>query len=617
MLLFVLIFFLIPIYCYPMMISEVVFNFPYEKEKNQYIEIVNLLPFTVDLRNYEIYLQGYKINLTTYTNSIESPVTQDSFYLEPGRVAIILPYEYLTSSMPFYFSNVTVLFSTTKYLGKNGPIKREDIGTIKIVSNNVVIDSLPSIQEDSIGIERTLTTDGTNTTSTEIISPGYVRTDEYIYFGKLLYDFPSTGEIFLHSQTNANQVNLEILGRGEVTLTKVSENTFKGTIIPIYNGEKVIAKSGNLYTSTRFLNLFEIGGLDENLVINEVCLTPSKSWFSYFSSGLFSDSVNTSDKYIEIINISQSPVPITNMYIQVMGSTNYNIKISDEIYYSSKFGYSTEMVQISPGEYVVAKAGDIKAESLIMLKDNHPYRGGKVLSFVEMKGMNIFPLEHSNYYTYESNRTISLLPDGLPTRLGGKYRNYYETPSAYNGFSSPTIIVDNEYKKVGESVRVWIVTKEKEPYTEITLKTKNSGMFRTFLITNQGFWYYREFKISDNGSEDIVVNESDEIELEFNYNGQKYTKSVFLIPGNSYLVNETNNILLKKGIVKRGDSIVVMNVSTGDEIIVLTSNYYPVMKMVSDRNGIFEFSTSNLVRGLYILVVRGKKGNFVNKFFVK
>jgi hypothetical protein len=602
---------------YSIMISEVVFNYPYEKEKNQYIEIINDSPYTIDLRNYDIYLQGYKINLTILSNDIESDDIKYTYYLNPGDVAVILPYDYLTSSIPFYFSNTIIFFSSTKYLGKNGPIKKEDISTIKIVSNGVVIDSLPSINNNSVNIERIFHGSETNTLQTDIISPGYIRNENlYIHFGKLLYNFPDTIEIFLNIQTNVNQISLTILGRGEILLSRESGNLFRGTVVPRYNGEKIIAKFQNIYSSTRALDIFNIGNLEESLAINEVCFYPSKSWFSYFSSGTLLNSTNTLDKYIEIVNFSKSNISITNSYIHVMSPlTNYYIRLLENAYYSSIYGYSTNLLQISPGEYLIAKVGDVKHDSLVMLKDNHPYRGGKILSLVEMKGLNIFPLAHSNYYIYESNRTVSLLPDGLPTKLGGKYRNYYETPAKYNGFSTPSIIVDNEYKKVGEILKLLIITKEKEPFTEVVFRTKNSRILRTFLITNQGFWYYGEFTINKLG--EIPTEEDDEINIEFTYNGQKYERKVFVIPQSSYPIGIQDNPFLEKEILNKGEKIRIFNISKGDEITIFTFDYYPVLKVVSDKKGIFEVSTSNLVRGIYIVMIKSKKGNYVTKILLK
>ncbi len=602
---------------HPIMISEVVFNYPYEKEKNQYIEIINNSPYTIDLRAYDIYIQGYKINPTLISNDIESTNINYTYYLNPGDVAVILPYDYLTSSMPFYFSNTIILFSSTKYLGKNGPIKKEDISTIKIVSNDIVIDSLPSINDDSVGVERTFRENETNTASTSIISPGYIRDENlYIHFSKLLYKFPETIEILLNIQTNVNQIPITILGKGEILLFRESGSLFRGTIVPSYNGEKIIAKFQNIHSSTRTLDIFSISNLEEHLMINEICFYPSKSWFSYFSSGTLSNSTNISDKYIEIINISKSNVPITNTYLHIMNlSTNYYIKLSENVYYSSTYGYSTNLSELSPGEYLIAKTGDIKHDHLFMLKNNHPYRGGKILSLVEMKGLNIFPSAHSNYYNYESNGTISLLPDGLPTKLGGKYRNYYETPGKYNGFSTPSIIVDNEYKKVGEVLKLWIITKEKVPFTEMTLRTKNSEIFRSFLITNQGFWYYREFNLNKSG--DIPTEENDEITIEFNYQGQKYEKKVFVIPQEAKQIFNNPTPFLERMIIRRGENIRILNISKGDEITILTSNYHPTLKIVSDKTGIFEVSTHNLVRGIYLVLIKSKKGNLITKVLVK
>lgn len=589
-------------------ISEVLFNYPYESEYCQYIEIFNNTSSTIDLRYFSFLVQGYEIKITNlFLSDFETEGITNSSILQPNQFAVILPYSYYLTSKPFYFpSNTIILTTPTKYLGKTTHITKDMLSTIKLISNNNVLDSVNMniTSGEGVCIERI----GSEFRFSQTPSYGFIPNDSNIWFPKQVYSMNEGVEVFLKFQTNIDTINIELVGKGNLTLNRVSENIFRGILQPTYNGDRIVAKFGNITATTRTLNLFELSPLKNTLLINEICFLPSRRWLDYFQGGSGIGTPREIDKYFEIINVSSNRIYLTNTYLHCLNNQKEIILgIKENIFYSSQRGFSTNLLYIEPYEYILVSSPNISGDMIFLLKDNHPYRGGKIIHFCEPKDVKIIPFSHSNTFSVSNKPTISLLPNGFPTEFGGRFLNWSETPSRYNGFSSPSIVFDSKFKKIEEKINIYLVDEIFDDVIFTRIHTKNTKISRSLVLTNMGFWYYGEFTISTNPLDPVYVSEEDEVVVEYNKSGFVFYDTFFVIPQDSIQISKDNTPILEKGILKLGENIRFINVMKGDIIRFFTTDGFFIKEFVVNESEVFEISSLFLSRrGIYIIEVDRK-----------
>lgn len=589
---------------YGQIITEIVINYPYERDICQYIEIFNNTQNTIDLRQYSFLVQGYEIKITNlFLSDFETEGITNSFLLEPNQFAIILPYSYSYSSKPFYFSSNTLILTTsTKYLGKTIPLNTDIIQTLKLLSNQILVDSVSLIypSESFVSLER----NGNTFYSSQITSFGFTNNPIKMYFSKQVYKPNEKITLFLEISTNLDSLEVELVGRERIILKKISPNVFEGSIYGLKNGERIIARFNNLTATTKVLDLFELSENYETILINEVNFLPKKSWFNYFLGGSIDKKPSESDKYIEIVNLSSKNIPISNLYLHCFQTTGNEIVFSlkEQVLFSSKRGIITNTTEIQPEEYVIFYTPNIKSNMLFMLKDNHPYKGGKILHFVEADNLNIIPFYHSNRFIPKGNPTVSLLPNALPTKLGGRFLNWSETPARYNGFNDPSIIVDSKYKKVFSDLEIYIIDEVLEPTKTIRVFSKETKIVRTLEITNKGFWYYGKYRISTDPLSSIYVKEIDEITIEYSKNFQNFSETISIIPQNFTEIYSIEKPFLERSIIKPRETIKILNVKKGDTITFFTKEGNYIKKFKVDKNGVYEIDSSLLGKnGIFII----------------
>lgn len=594
---------LIPTKIYGQIITEILINYPYERDTCQYIEIFNNTQNTLDLRQYSISVQGYEIKITNlFLEDFETEGITNSYLLEPNQFAVILPYSYTYSSKPFYFPpNTLILISSTKYLGKTIPLNKDILQTITLLSNQIPIDyvSTTSLPESTISFER----NGNTFIPSQTPSFGFTNKPTRIYFSKQIYKPNETVEIFLEVPTNSDYIEVEILNKGKINLKRLSSNTYKGSFNINRNGERIIAKYNNLITTTRILDLFELSENFENILINEINFSPQKSWFNYFLGGNINQKPSESDKYIELVNLSQANIPISNLYLHcIQNDKEIILKLKDYIIYSSKRGIITNTTEIEPEEYVIFSTPNLTSNMVFMLKDHHPYKGGKILHFAEESGLNIIPFSHSNKFINKGYPSVSLLPNAFPNKLGGKFLNWNETPARYNGFRDPSIVVDSKYKKIPSDLEIYIIDEILEPTKTIKIYSKESKIVRTLEITNQGFWYYGKYKISTNPLNPIYVKELDEITIEYSKNFQNFSETITILPSNFSEISSAKEPFLERSIIKPRETIRILNTKKHDTITFFTKEGNFIKTIKVDKNDIYEIDSSFLGKnGIFII----------------
>ncbi|MEN2998445.1 MAG: hypothetical protein ABDH28_05365 [Brevinematia bacterium] len=595
-------------------ITEVLFNYPYEKEICQYIEIFNSSTNSVDLREFSILVQGYEVKITNiFLSELETEGITNSFLLKPGQFAVILPYSYSLSSKPFFFpTNAVILTTSTKYLARATPLNEEILSTIKLLSNGTVIDSVVYSSTSGKGI--TIERNGDRFVLSEKPSFGFWGKNKSMWFSKPLYEIYDSIELFLSIDTNTDSVDVEVLGRATITLTRVSGNTFKASLTPGHNGERIVARFGEMVSTARVLNLFETStNLGKKLLLNEVCFSPTKRWVEYFQGGSGVGPAREGDKYVEIVNISSEEIPITNLYLHgISTNTEIILNLSTSVFYSSKRGFSTILGYAEPYEYLLISAPGISSNMTYMLKDGHPYKGGKILHFLENKTLRMIPFSHSNIFIFSGNPTVSLLPNAFSTEFGGRFLNWQETPARYNGFANPSIIVDSKYKTVGTKVKIFVVEDPLENVALVRVYTKSTKISRVITLTNFGFWYYGEFLISTNQSDVLFVGENDEVTLEYYKTGKRFYETFFVIPSNAISVSIEGSPIVERSVVKVGEPVRLINVDVGDRVKFFTRDGYFVKEFEIQKAGIYELDSSLFIRrGIYFIEhTRGKVKSF-------
>lgn len=598
----------------PVKITEVLFNFPYEKDYCQYIELLNDTTNSVDLRNFKISVQGYEIRITNlYVSEFETDGITNSFILQPQQVAIVLPNSYSLSSKPFFFTtNTLILSSSTRYLGGSIPLNRDIVSSIRLLSNNIVVDQVNSATQydNAISLERV----GNNFTQTQTPSFGFVRNQKHIWFSKYLYSPNEYIEVFLSLDTNSSSVQVELIGNPNLQLTKVQGNVFRGLITPKTNGSRVIVKFEDIVSSVRVVDIFDTNSiLFENLIINEVCFLPTKKWFDHLLGFEATGIGRDIDKYFEILNTTSETIQISSMYIHCLSRENeIYTSLSREVYYSSKRGVVSNITYILPYEYLIATTPNITSNMLFTLKDGHPYKGGKIIHFIEERNLKLIPFIHSNYYTLQGKPTASVLPNGLKNSVGGRVLNWSETPGRYNGFRTPTIILDSRYKTAGSKLRIIIVDEVLDTTTPVRVITRNQRITRNITLTNKGLYYYGEFLISTNYLDSIYVSESDEVTIEYNKNGEIFSETFFVIPNNSKEISTKDDVILEKSILRYGDKIRFINVRKTDTITFFDRNGNFIRSFNPESDGVYEVVSTILAKNsiYFILVERGSKRQF-------
>lgn len=587
---------------YTQVITEVLFNYPYEKSICQYVEIFNNLSQPLDMRHFCLLVQGYEIRITNiFLSDFETEGVTNSFLLNPGQFAVVLPYSYSYSSKPFYFpSNTLILTSSTKYLGGATPLSEDILSTIRLVSNNVVVDYVSYIPRGSEGVS--VERGGSGFVLTGKPSFGSLGNVRSIWFSKYLYTTSESIEVFVRLSTNVYYLSAEVLTRGYVTLNKVSEDTFKGIITPLYNGERVVVRFEGMVSATRSLNLFEVSA-ERKLVLNEVCFLPTKQWFDYFQGGSGVGRPREVDKYLEIVNLSCDDIPVSNLYIHYVSPNKELIfRVRDNAYYSSRRGAITGLDCIRQGEYILVSVPEVSSNGAYLLRDGYPYKGGKLIHFVESEGVGIIPFAHSNTFRFSGKPTVSLLPNALPAELGGRFLNWGETPARYNGFREPSIIVDSRYKKVGTVVSIYLVDEVVESMVLVRVYTRNTRVTRSIALTNAGLWFYGEFLVSTDPSATIFVMENDEVTLEYRRGDEVFFESFFVIPEGAKEIAGSGFVLIEKGVIKLGEPIKFVGVRKGDRVKIFTKEGDFVKEATIESYGIYEVNSSFLVkRGVFFV----------------
>ncbi|MCX8095985.1 MAG: hypothetical protein N3D81_00620 [Spirochaetes bacterium] len=590
------------------------FNFPYEKNYCQYLELFNDTSNSVDLRNFKIFVQGYEIRITNlHTSEFETHGITNSFILQPQQVAVILPNSYSLSSKPFFFTtNTLILSSSTKYLGGNIPLNKDIVSSIKLLSNNVVVDQVNSTTQydNAISFERV----ENNFIPTQTPSFGFVRNQKHIWFSKYLYSPNEYIEVFLRLNTNSSSVQVELIDNQNLQLTKVQDDVFRGLITPKTNSSKVIVRFEDIVSSVRVIDLFDTNSIFfENLLINEVCFLPMKRWLDHLLGYEASGKGREIDKYFEILNTTSETIQITSMYIHCLSRENeIYTPLGREVYYSSKRGIVSNITYILPYEYLIATTPNITSNMLFTLKDGHPYKGGRIIHFIEDRSLKLVPFVHSNYYIFQGKPTASVLPNGLKSSIGGRVLNWSETPGRYNGFRTPTIILDGKYKVVGSKLKIIIVDETLDTTTPIRIITRNSRITRSIVLTNTGLYYYGELTISTNHFDSIYVSESDEVMIEYSKSGEIFSETFFVIPHNSKEISTRDEVIIEKSILKYGDKIRFINVRRTDTITFFDRNGNFIRLLKPESEGVYEISSTSLVKNnLYFIVVeRGNKKQF-------
>ncbi|MCX8029318.1 MAG: lamin tail domain-containing protein [Brevinematales bacterium] len=604
---------------YGLQITEILINYPYESNYCQYIEIFNNSPNPIDLRDFKLSVQGYEIKITNlYLSDFETEGITNSFILNSSNIAVILPYSYSYSSKPFYFpSNTLILTTSTKYLAKEIPLNYNIVSTVKLISNTTTIDQVNtgSLTLNSISLER----NGTLFYSTGNPSPGYIDKDKRIWFSKYLYNPNEIVEVFLNFQTNSDRLNVKLIGKGDIVVSKIGQNLYKGYITGFNNGERIVAKYDNLNSTSKILNLFDTNSsIYEKLLVNEVCFAPSKTWYSILQGDTPQEIGREIDKYFEIVNLHSNIIYITNLYIHCISrdmEVYYNL--AERAYFSSKRGFLTNPVYIEPYEYLISSTPKITSNMVFTIKDNHPYKGGKIISFIEEKNLKLIPYSHSNEYMYLGYRTASLLPNALSIELGGKYRSWSETIARYNGYQEPSIFVDSKYKKIGTTVRIIIVDEVWNNYLTLKLISRNFGTTRILNITNQGLYYLGEYKISKEPFDGIYATEEDEIIIEYHKDGITYRENFLAIPQNVKDIIPKETPFLEKTILKYGDKIRVLNSSRGDKITLYDKSGNFILSLNIDRNNSFEISSTFMSKNnLYIVLIERDNKKYIHKLFI-
>ena len=600
-------------------ISEVLFNYPHERENCQYIEIYNNLNQTIDLRNFKFTVQGYEIKITNiFLGDFETEGITNSFLLNPGQTAVILPYFYVQSSKPFYFpSNTLILTTSTKYLANTTPLNYDILTSIKLISNDQVIDYISSVQHQNQGIS--LVRYNNNFFLTDKPSFGFIEADKHLWLSKYVYHPKDAVEIFLRIETNVNTVQLELLGKGYITLSKVSENLFKGTVTFYQNGEKIVAKFHDIVTSARCIDLFEISReMSEKMLLNEICFSPTKRWFDFFLGNPLVGPTTEKDKYIEIVNLHSQDLPITNVYIHAMNeSKEIMINLKENVFYSSLRGIVSNIDSIKPYEYLLISSPGITSNMCFTLKDNHPYKGGKIVHLAEEKNLKIIPFTHSNSFTLYNKPTVSVLPNAFPNRLGGKFLNWRETPARYNGFQEPTIILDSKFKKINSKISIYLISEILEN-TVIPLKvtTKNSRISRNINLTNLGLWYFGEFEISNSPNAVIYVEANDEVTIEYNYGTQRFLETFFVIPENALQISKDGEVVMEKSVIKRRETIRFINTKKGDRIKFFSKDGNFIRELTVENEKVQEVDSSFLTKGIYIIQYQKGKTTSILKLVI-
>lgn len=600
---------------YSQIITEILINYPYEKEVCQYIEIFNNTQTPINLRDFSLLVQGYEIKITNiFLSDFETEGITNSFILEPNQFAIVLPYSYAYSSKPFYFpSNTLILTTSTKYLGKTTPLNLDIIQTIKLLSNKVVVDSVSLIFPSTtfISFERY----GNNFLPSQIPSFGFTNNPFKIYFSKPLCKPNEKITIFLEVHTNTSSIEIELVGKGTLTLTRTTSNTFESSFQISKNGERIIARFNNLPATTRALDLFQLSESYNTLLLNEINFLPTKSWLNYFFGGSQDEKIIETDKYVEIVNLSKNVIPTTNLYLHCISKQRelmFNLK--ELIAFSSRRGLIENPLEILPEEYLIIFTPNITSNMAFILRDNHPYKGGQILHFVEETTLGIIPFNHSNKFVFKGYPTVSLLPNAFPSKLGGKFLNWIETPARYNGFRDPSIVVDSKYKRINSDLEIYVIDEILEPTKTIRVFSKESKIVRTLEITNQGFWYYGKYKISTNPLDKIYAKELDEITIEYSRDFQNFSETVFVLPQNLVEIPPTQPPFLEKSIIKPKETIKIINVKKGDNITFFTKEGNYIKTFKADKNDKYEIDSSFLgKKGIFIIQLTRGDHNYLLK----
>ncbi len=597
-------------------ITEITFNLPLDTQRCQYIEVYNELPVAIDLSNLKVSIEGQIYSLELIDFDLESKGITNSFILEPNSYAIILPEGYKDSSKVFYFPSNALVLKVESYLfTQNKGIDYQNLFSVKLISNSILIDEIRNIILSNHSIVSIFRVNENDFITSETFTPGYDNKDLEFYISPTFHDGKTPITLTLKMNTNASVLPVEILEYHTVYLTKNSSGFYSITInVPFSNGKKIVANFEGKYFATSIINnLFLLSQIYQKIQINEVCFRPSKSWYSYFREGLLI-TPSPRDKYVEILNISTDIIPLTNFYICYFSNrkTNY-FSVTAKSYFSSKLGPVSNRTEILPDEYILMETEDIDEDSLIFLSDDHPFRDGKIISFLESKGVSVLPFSHSNKFNFSASRnTVSLLPNGFYTHFGGKYLSWYETPARYNGFAHPVIYTSSKYLSKDSKFDIFLIQELNQDFVNVSLISED--FIRLKKLNKIGSFFTGTVNLQN---ENLNIKFSPyKITILYNAFYTNISTEVFITEEKIMEIAGENILLLPTLVTKNTEVIKIHNIPVGSEVKVFNPKHILVYKTITNSR-LIEINTKNIIsrRGIYRVVIITPRKEIIHKTF--
>jgi hypothetical protein len=417
---------------------------------------------------------------------------------------------------------------------------------------------------------------------------------------------------FIAKQNNVEEkINIrttKTFYRDEIVLTKSGDYYIGKWTVPygLKNGENIILESREARLILRYIDFHENSIFYNKIFINELVGDPvidysGGNWTGMDGGG----TINSTDDWVELLNISQESINLSNFYFLERTKNGENIKK-----FTTRKNTTMERNEkffLSNGFIIVTPENGIAENGLLYLFDGHPYKGGKVVDSVEygkdFDGDGIF---------LSSLKSTSIDDEALARVIQGtshleKKRIFKKTKATFAMENSPEkgILIYNFTNNLLE-----IFVADKSISNEIlTLSLINSIDREVLSCFKTNFYFYGNLLVKENDTTQLnkTLGVKNGITTLICYtNNYEMVSENFTYLKDGWEISTTSTNLSKVVIfpnpLQGGKSLKIANLPVETEIYCINEKGYIIRKEVAKKD--FIVWEENFQKGIYTIVFR-------------
>lgn len=432
-------------------------------------------------------------------------------------------------------------------------------------------------------------------------------------FSTNLFVFPgSEAKVWIYSEENLSSKIVQIFSTKSFyvdRLNPVSEGEYYSISwrVPygLKNGENIIFECGNLRLILRYVDLMEVSPLAGKILINEIVGDPQID----YSGGGWNGSngggtINSTDDWVELLNLSGTSVNISNFYF--MEKTRISTTVKDFVVRTNNTAGDRSKIFISNGLMVVTPANGISQKGILFLYDSHPFKGGKLVDYVE------YGMDFDGDGIYLPTLKASSIEDEALARLIQKdsnlpYHNIFRKVRASYGVENSPENGFLLFHIISNLLQVFVADKSiLTDFVEVNIE--NVLDFERVLLKREGFCFFGEIPFVERkgGPWDNVLNVKNGVNTRIWYenSGRIISKEWLYLSENwnvSMISSDLKSVVVYPVPLKSGNKLKIANLPSGANVYFINESGYVLKNEVAKED--FIIWEDAFPKGIYTIVI--------------